>query len=111
MLGWGLKIWDNIKYKILEPKWRQVFSIRHYVGIYIYESYIYIKCQCRSRKTTILNIPWSPKGPKERTVINIRNYIYNKSPCESHSQREQHASCSLKVKIVSKSSLSIFDYL
>ena len=36
MLGWGLKIWDNIKYKILEPKWRQVFSIRHYVGIYIY---------------------------------------------------------------------------
>jgi len=22
----GLKIWDNIKYKILEPKWRQVFS-------------------------------------------------------------------------------------
>ena len=54
-------------------------------------------------------IPWSPKGPKERTVINIRIYIYNKSPWESHSQREQHASCSLKVKISSKISLSIFD--
>ena len=56
-------------------------------------------------------IPWGPKGPKERTVINIRNYIYNKSLWESHSQREQRASCSLKVKIVSKISLFIFDYL
>ena len=56
-------------------------------------------------------IPWSPKGPIERNVINIRIYIYNKSPWESHSQREQHASCSLKVKIVSKISLSIFDYV
>ena len=25
-------------------------------------------------------IPWSPKGPKEIRVINIRNNIYNKSP-------------------------------
>ena len=69
-------------------------SIRHYVGIYIYETYIY-KMSASVPREDDTEIPWSPKGPIERNVINIIIYIYNKSPWESHSQEEQHTQCSL----------------
>ena len=55
-------------------------------------------------------LPWGPKGPIERNVINIRIYIYNKSPLRISFPGGAAPIGSLELKKWSKISLSIFDY-
>ena len=84
-------------------------SIRHYVGIYIYETYIY-KMSASVPREDDTELPWGPKGPIERNVINIRIYIYNKSPLRISFPGGAAPIGSLELKKWSKISLSIFDY-